>query len=106
MTDATVLAPARLGEWLAAAGNDGRAEGAAAPLAAGSGAVRFPSELESAGVEVLPADDEAHRLAARHLCAVAALAEPSRPERIRPVYLREPDAKRWLERDRDQAAGL
>ena len=32
----------------------------------------FASQLESAGVEVLPDADPAHRMAARHICALAA----------------------------------
>ena len=72
------------------------------PLAAGEGSVRFRSELEAAGA-VVPADgDGVHRVAARHVCALGAAAEQSAPERIEPTYLRAPDAKTWLERDRDR----
>jgi tRNA threonylcarbamoyladenosine biosynthesis protein TsaB len=71
-------------------------------LAAGDGAVRFASELESAGAMVLPPEDAVHRIAARHVCALGEAAEGEAPERIEPVYLREPDAKRWIERDRDE----
>jgi tRNA threonylcarbamoyladenosine biosynthesis protein TsaB len=95
-----VLPPARIGEWLSEAVGKGVANGSRPPLAAGSGALRFVGELEVAGVEVLPADDPAHRLSARHLCALAAAGERSGPEAIRPIYLREPDARRWLDRDR------
>jgi tRNA threonylcarbamoyladenosine biosynthesis protein TsaB len=95
-----VLPPARIGEWLSEAVGKGVANGSRPPLAAGSGALRFVRELEVAGVEVLPADDPAHRLSARHLCALAAAGERSGPGAIRPIYLREPDARRWLDRDR------
>ena len=42
------------------------------PVAAGDGSLRFRQQLESAGVEVLPDADPAHRMAARHICALAA----------------------------------
>jgi tRNA threonylcarbamoyladenosine biosynthesis protein TsaB len=96
-----VMAPARIGEWLSEAGGSRLAEGPVTPLAAGSGSLRFVRELEVAGVEVLPRDDPAHRLSARHLCALAVAGERSEPEAIRPIYLREPDARRWLDRDRN-----
>ena len=50
-------------------------------VAAGDGSLRFRERLESAGAEVLPAADEAHRIAARHVCALAAEVEPGPPER-------------------------
>jgi tRNA threonylcarbamoyladenosine biosynthesis protein TsaB len=67
-------------------------------LAAGSGAVRFRTELETAGAEVLPDADPAHRVWARHVCRLAEGATPSRPEAIEPIYLRPPDAQIWLAR--------
>jgi tRNA threonylcarbamoyladenosine biosynthesis protein TsaB len=70
-----------------------------APLAAGSGALRFRDELEAAGAEVLPDAEPAHRLSARHVCVLAEAGGPARPESIEPIYLRPPDAKLWLERD-------
>jgi tRNA threonylcarbamoyladenosine biosynthesis protein TsaB len=69
-------------------------------LAAGDGAVRFAAELEAAGVAVASPDDPVHRIAARHLCALGETAAGEAPERIEPIYLREPDAKRWQQRDR------
>lgn len=95
-----VMAPERIGDWLSETAGGGPAEGPGTPLAGGSGSLRFVRELEVAGVEVLPGDDPAHRLSARHLCALAATGERSEPEAIRPIYLREPDARRWLDRDR------
>jgi tRNA threonylcarbamoyladenosine biosynthesis protein TsaB len=101
LSEPAVLAPGRIGEWLSEAAGDRPADGRVAPVAGGSGSLRFPRELEVAGVEVLPGDDPAHRLSARHLCALAATGERLGPEAIRPIYLREPDARRWLDRDRD-----
>jgi tRNA threonylcarbamoyladenosine biosynthesis protein TsaB len=70
------------------------------PLAAGDGAVRFRGELEAAGAEI-PADgDGAHRISARHICLLAEAGRAGPPDSIRPIYLRPPDAKLWLERDR------
>jgi tRNA threonylcarbamoyladenosine biosynthesis protein TsaB len=75
------------------------ADAPATPLAAGDGAVRFRSELESVGVEVLPDDHPAHRIAARNVCGLASRTVP--PESVEPVYLRRPDAELWRERDKD-----
>jgi tRNA threonylcarbamoyladenosine biosynthesis protein TsaB len=69
-------------------------------LAAGSGSLRFRRELEAAGAEVLPGPEPEHRMAARHVCALAAGAAPERPEAIEPIYLRRPDAELWRERQR------
>ena len=71
-----------------------------APLAAGDGALRFRQELEKAGATVPAGFEPAHRIAARHICALAETSQPGRPEQIEPVYLRAPDAEVWLERDR------
>jgi tRNA threonylcarbamoyladenosine biosynthesis protein TsaB len=76
-----------------------------APLAAGDGAVRFAKELEAAGATVAPPEDPIHRVAARHVCAVGEAVTEASPDRIQPLYLRPPDAKRWLERDRGNSAG-
>ena len=74
-------------------------EAIAGAVAAGDGAVRFRSEVEASGAVVLPDGDPAHRLSARRICELAAKMEPDAPERIRPLYLRRPDAERWRERD-------
>jgi tRNA threonylcarbamoyladenosine biosynthesis protein TsaB len=73
------------------------------PSAAGSGAVRFRHELEGAGGIRIPDDaDPVHRVAARHVCALAAAGKGS--ESLDPIYLRPPDAERWRERDSFQRA--
>ena len=72
------------------------------PRAVGDGSLRFRAQLEAAGVDVLPDADPAHRMAAHNVCALAAGAEPGRPEQVKPIYLRRPDAEVWRERgDRD-----
>ena len=75
-----------------------------AALAGGSGALRFRRELEEGGVEILGDDDPAHRVAARHICAIAA-GRGLKGEPPEPIYLRAPDAERWRERDNPKKAG-
>ena len=70
------------------------------PLAAGDGALRFRGELEAAGADVLADRDRAHRISACHVCLLAEAGRPAPPDSIQPIYLRPPDAKLWLERDR------
>ncbi|MFT3865347.1 MAG: tRNA (adenosine(37)-N6)-threonylcarbamoyltransferase complex dimerization subunit type 1 TsaB [Solirubrobacterales bacterium] len=73
------------------------------PSAAGSGAVRFRDELEGAGgIRIADDADPVHRVAARHVCALAAAGAGS--EALEPIYLRPPDAERWRERDSFQRA--
>jgi tRNA threonylcarbamoyladenosine biosynthesis protein TsaB len=74
------------------------------PLAAGSGAVRFRGELFECGVEVPDDVDPVHRVAARHLCALAEGEEAEGAGPLAPIYLRPPDAERWHERDTSQRA--
>ncbi len=69
------------------------------PLGAGSGAVRFRDELANQGVEVPDDADPVHRVAARHLCALAAAGPTGDGDGLAPIYLRPPDAERWRERD-------
>jgi tRNA threonylcarbamoyladenosine biosynthesis protein TsaB len=76
-----------------------------APLAAGDGALRFAAELEAAGATVAPPEDPIHRLAARDVCAAGEAASEAPPDQIQPLYLRPPDAKRWIERDRSAPGG-
>jgi len=87
-TDPVVCAP----DELAARLGPGEVAGA---LAAGDGSVRFRSEIEALGAEVLPASHPAHRLSARHICSPPGGLEPGSPELVVPMYLRRPDAKRW-----------
>ncbi len=70
---------------------------AAPPPAAGSGAVRFRHELARHGVQIADDADPVHRVAARHICALAAASPGGGP--LDPIYLRPPDAERWRERD-------
>jgi hypothetical protein len=52
----------------------------------------------------VPADeDPVHRVAARHVCAVAAAGDGEAA--LAPIYLRAPDAERWRERDNPQEKG-
>ncbi|HYJ23041.1 MAG TPA: tRNA (adenosine(37)-N6)-threonylcarbamoyltransferase complex dimerization subunit type 1 TsaB [Solirubrobacterales bacterium] len=75
---------------------------AAPPSAAGSGAVRFRHELARHGVRIADDADPVHRVAARHICALAAASPDGGP--LAPIYLRPPDAERWRERNSFQKA--
>jgi tRNA threonylcarbamoyladenosine biosynthesis protein TsaB len=86
-----VASPAALAAWVSSLERP--------PLAAGDGSVRFRQELEAAGATVAPDGDPVHRVDARHICAIGAGAPAEGSDTIRPIYLREPDAKRWIERD-------
>jgi tRNA threonylcarbamoyladenosine biosynthesis protein TsaB len=78
----------------------------APPLAAGSGAIRFRQQLTDRGVEVPDDADAVHRVAARHICALAATrSDADDADPVAPIYLRPPDAERWRERDSVQKAG-
>jgi tRNA threonylcarbamoyladenosine biosynthesis protein TsaB len=74
------------------------------PSVAGSGAVRFRKELTCDGVRIPDDSDPVHRVAARHLCALAAATAGEEGEQLAPIYLRPPDAERWRERDASQRA--
>jgi tRNA threonylcarbamoyladenosine biosynthesis protein TsaB len=74
-------------------------------LAAGDGALRFAAELEAAGATVAPPQDQVNHLAARDVCAAGEEASEAPPDQIQPLYLRAPDAKRWIERDRGRPGG-
>lgn len=76
----------------------------APPSAAGSGAVRFRHELARYGVPIADDADPVHRVAARHLCALAATRGGGAAGPLAPIYLRPPDAERWRERDSFQRA--
>jgi tRNA threonylcarbamoyladenosine biosynthesis protein TsaB len=91
-----VAAPEAIGERVARL--------AASPRSAGDGSLRFRQRLEAAGVDVVPDTDPAHRMAARHVCALAERAPRLRPELVTPIYLRRPDAEVWREQRADQPA--
>jgi tRNA threonylcarbamoyl adenosine modification protein YeaZ len=74
------------------------------PLAGGSGALRFRDELASHGVEIPDDAEPVHRVAARHVCALAAAGDAGGDAHLEPIYLRRPDAERWRERDTVQTA--
>jgi tRNA threonylcarbamoyladenosine biosynthesis protein TsaB len=74
------------------------------PAVAGSGAVRFREELARDGVRIADDSDPVHRVAGRHVCALAAAATGEDPDELAPIYLRPPDAERWRERDASQRA--
>lgn len=75
----------------------------APPSVAGPGAVRFRHELARNGVRIADDSDPVHRVAARHVCAIAA-ADGAEDGSLDPIYLRPPDAERWRERDSFQRA--
>jgi tRNA A37 threonylcarbamoyladenosine modification protein TsaB len=92
-----VFRPEELAERIAALGE--------APSVAGSGAVRFRQELARDGVRIADDSDPVHRVAARHVCALAAAAADDEDrDELAPIYLRPPDAERWRERDASQRA--
>jgi tRNA threonylcarbamoyladenosine biosynthesis protein TsaB len=92
-----VYRPERLAERVA--------ELAEPPLAAGSGAVRFRGELAPSGVRMPDDSDPVHKVAGRHVCALAAASAAEEDhEGLAPIYLRPPDAERWRERDAFQRA--
>lgn len=74
------------------------------PSVAGSGAVRFRQELNADGIRIADDSDPVHRVAARHICALAAASGGGGAEALAPIYLRPPDAERWRDRDTFQRA--
>ncbi len=86
-----VCRPEELAERLAGLGTP--------PAVAGSGAVRFRHELAQGGVQIADDADPLHRVAARHVCALAAASDKAEAGSLDPIYLRPPDAERWRERD-------
>ena len=69
------------------------------PRAAGSGAVRFRDDLSGYAIPIADDADPVHRVAARHVCALAAAGGAAEAGPLDPIYLRPPDAERWRERD-------
>jgi tRNA threonylcarbamoyladenosine biosynthesis protein TsaB len=67
--------------------------------AIGDGAVRFRSDLESAGITVAPDSSPLHLLSAEAICTLGARAEIVESDRgVVPDYRRRPDAEIALER--------
>ncbi|HET7484243.1 MAG TPA: hypothetical protein VFJ64_02580 [Solirubrobacterales bacterium] len=58
----------------------------------------------SRGADVPDDADPVHRIAARHVCALAEAGTNGDGGRLDPIYLRPPDAQRWRERDNLQTA--
>ncbi len=71
-----------------------------APLAVGSGALRFRDELRKAGAGIPDDADPSHRISGADVCALGARADAV-GRAVEPAYLRRPDAERWRERDRN-----
>ncbi len=84
-----VLAPALIGEVLAAAGLEGE------PVTAvGDGAVKYRLELEAAGLAVAPDGATQHLLRAAAICELGAAAPAAGDyQLVLPEYLRRPDAE-------------
>lgn len=64
-----------------------------APLAAGDWALESRPRLEAAGAVVPAPDSGLHAIDALHVCRLAGGTEPQPPERVEPVYVRQPDAE-------------
>ncbi len=72
----------------------------------GPGAVRFRDLFAGAGIRIEDPDSEQGRLGGIAICEIgASVRNPDPDEPLEPVYIREPDAKLWLERDARPAAG-
>ena len=71
-----------------------------APLAVGSGALRFRDELRKAGTEIPDDADLSHRISGVEVCTIGARDAAVGATAVEPTYLRRPDAERWRERDR------
>ena len=63
------------------------------PLAAGDWALESLARLEAAGAEVAAPESGLHAIDALQICRLARDSEPCAPERVHPVYVREPDAE-------------
>lgn len=87
-----VCRPDQLNEVIA------RAEVESPRVAVGSGALRFPDHFEAAGIVVPGASNPVHSVSGRWIARIGGVA----PEPVEPIYLRAPDAQRWLERARSE----
>jgi tRNA threonylcarbamoyladenosine biosynthesis protein TsaB len=96
LSEPQALAPADLGAAIEQAG--GADAGRGDWLAVGDGAVRFRASLEWAGAEVPGDESPLHRVNARAICTLAAIAPPLADSRqLLPDYRRRPDAELTLE---------
>jgi tRNA threonylcarbamoyladenosine biosynthesis protein TsaB len=66
----------------------------------GPGAVRFSRLFADAGISIEDPESPAGRLSGAAICRLGAAASiPENGQTPQPIYIREPDAKLWLERD-------
>lgn len=65
-------------------------------LTVGEGAVRFRQALEAQGLSVPRDSDPSHHLDAAEICKLAERSGGGDPRKVIPVYLRRPDADRWI----------
>jgi tRNA threonylcarbamoyladenosine biosynthesis protein TsaB len=63
------------------------------PLAAGDWALESAARLEAAGAVVPAPGSGLHAIDALQVCRLARETEPCGPDRVRPVYVRQPDAE-------------
>lgn len=89
------LAPERLADVLRQLQSDGVGS-ELRWLALGDGALRYPSAVEGAGVQMPEPDSELHCVSAAAVCALA-LAAPAGGRALLPDYRRRPDAELALE---------
>lgn len=74
------------------------------PVAAGPGALRFRSDLHATGLKDRGPETTNNGLSPEAIC-LAGLSprNPPTKEPIEPIYLRAPDAERWIDRGADPA---
>ena len=69
-------------------------------MVGGPGAVRFARLFADAGISIEDPESAGGRLSGAAICHLgAAAALPDTGQTPQPIYIREPDAKLWLERD-------
>lgn len=75
--------------------------GTAGPVVVGGpGAVLFSERFADAGISVGDPDSKTNRLSGVEVCRIGAAAPaPDSAQTPQPIYVREPDAELWLERD-------
>lgn len=74
--------------------------------AGGAGAVRFGDLFAAAGIKVEDPGSVRGRLRGIFFCELGAAADAPDPKQpLEPIYIREPDAKVWLERDSGRPVG-